>query len=102
MNEHVFTAGTLNESVSLGPVEPLNYALLLHSPSPSCCGQHVGETSRLCSRLLMRRICQRQVNPAQKRREPPARLIASAVAARFIAELGLCFPNTKHLKLWPS
>jgi hypothetical protein len=38
------------------------------------------------------------VNPAQKRREPPARLFQSAVAARFIAKLGLCFPNTKTSK----
>src|SRR5580692_3737578 len=32
VNEHIFPARTLNESVSLCPVEPLHYALFLHLP----------------------------------------------------------------------
>jgi hypothetical protein len=35
MDEDIFSAGALNKSVPLGPVEPLHHSMLLHVPSPS-------------------------------------------------------------------
>src|SRR5579863_6484645 len=44
MDEHIFTARALNESVALGSVKPLHHSLFLHSISPSVLGP--GETLR--------------------------------------------------------
>src|SRR6266568_487286 len=43
MNKHILSAGPLDESVTLGSIEPLHYTLFFHAPSPSKFGGHNGE-----------------------------------------------------------
>jgi hypothetical protein len=101
MHEYILAARPLNKPISLGPVEPLHYALLLHSPSPSSSmvsfyGEHNKGTVTCCSCLFCSQETKIRVYPSPETAR--AADASEGVALRqldVISELGLCFPNTK-------
>jgi hypothetical protein len=94
MNKDILSAGSLNEPVTFGSIEPLHYPLLLHAPSPSYFWlAQRGRSGRLP-------ICERMgfavsLSGPEMPRATRALVDLALWQLEFTPEPGLCFPDTK-------